>query len=114
MSGEPFYDNFSGPVTMADPAGLDDLIRAMRELMLNEAPTTQLLQQVAEQQMNPPAMVIPPIVIPEITPPAGGPVTKYGVVKIRPTLPIFGGSGDPDDHLELFVSIADAEGWDDA
>ena len=102
MSGEPSFENFSGPVTMADPAGLDDLIRAMRELTLNEAPMTQLLQQVAEQQMD------------SLPPPAGGPVSKYGVVKIRPTLPIFGGSGDPDDHMEHFVSIADAEGWNDA
>ena len=46
-------------------------------------------------------------------PPAGGPAPQPGTVKISPNLPTFDGSVDADDHMELFVSIADAEVWND-
>ena len=112
VSNDLYFDSFSGPANMAAPAGLDDLIGAMREMMHMQmqqmAQTTQLQQQLAAQQMRPPA------VGQVMLPPAGGPALQPGVMKIRPTLPTFDGSGDADDHFELFVSIADAEGWTDA
>ena len=107
-SDDPYYDSISGPATMASPAGLDDLIVAMRDMMHIQmqqmAQTTQLQQQLAVQQMN------PPVVGPGMQPPVRRPGPQVGVMKIRPTLPIFDGSGDVDDHLELFLSIANAEG----
>ena len=109
VSDEPYYYSFPIPAVMATPAGLDDLILALCDLMHVQmqqmAQTIQLQQQLLMQQMNPPAMVMPP--------PAGRQAPQPETVKIGPTLPTFDGSGDADDHMELFMSIADAEGWND-
>ena len=50
VSDEPYIDSFSIPAVMATPAGLDDLIQAMRDLMCVQmqqmAQMTQLQQQL--------------------------------------------------------------------
>ena len=107
-SEDPYFDSFADPMAMAGPAGLDDLIMAMRDMMRIQAQqlaqTVQLQQQLAGQQLQ------PPVVGQVVPPPNGRPAPQTGVTKIRLTLPIFDGSGDADDHMDLFLSIANAEG----
>ena len=109
ISNESYFDSFSGPA-MANPAGIDDLILAMHHLMRAQAQqmaqTTLLQQHLLAQQPNPLGGA------PGLQLLGGGIAPQPRVTKICPTLPIYDGSGDADDHLELFVSIASVEGWD--
>ena len=68
---------------MTAPVEMDDLIRAMRDLTLDDAQTTQVPQQVVELPLVPPNMVTPPVRTLGIPPQtAGGPVPTSGPVKI--------------------------------
>ena len=107
----PYFDSCLTADQMAGPAGLDDLIAAMRDLITlqgQQLAQTTLLQQQATAQMHQAGFG------PGLPGSEGRPGPQIGVTKISPTLPIFDGSGDADDHMDLFLGIANAKGWNDA
>ena len=90
------------PITTPGTAvTMDDLLRIMQGMMAAQA---QQFAQILQQDVQPPVQPVPA--------PALVPVPKPSIyTKIHPTLPKYDGRMDADDHMDQFLSNANAEHW---